>query len=127
MARTLEQIASRNAAAKKSYHMNHHANLKRRFMQRVASGKTTRIGKASLDKFGMTMEEVNDIRRCDGLGDLRSPLEPPSPCRLLAGDNGGNAARASDPDTRVCKRKMPLMSPLNTYSKGSRTPSASNS
>ena len=92
-----EQIASRNAAAKKSYHLNHHANLKRRFMQRVASGKTTRIGKASMDKFGMTMEEVNDIRRCNGLGDLRSPLEPPPPCRLPAGDNGANTARASDP------------------------------
>ena len=50
-------------------------------MQRIASGKTTRIGKASLDKFGMTMEQVNDIRRCNGLGDLRSPLDPAPPCQ----------------------------------------------
>ncbi len=98
MARTPEQIASRNAAAKKSYHLNHHANLKRRFMQRVASGKTTRIGKASLEKFGMTMEEVNDIRRCNGLGDLRSPLEPAPPCRMPAGHNGASdPAPAPDP------------------------------
>ena len=81
MARTPEQIASRNAAAKKSYHPNHHANLKRRVMQRIASGQITRGGKVSLDKFGMTMEEVNDIRRCNGLSDLRSPMDPSSPCR----------------------------------------------
>jgi hypothetical protein len=81
MARSPEELARRNAAAKKSYHLNHHANLKRRFMQRIASGKTTRVGKASLDKFGMTIEDVNEIRRCNGLGDLRSPLDPAPPCR----------------------------------------------
>ena len=97
MARSPKHIANRNAAAKKSDHLNQHANLKRRFMQRIASGKTTQIGKASLDKFGMTIEEVNDIRRCDGFGDLRRPLEPTLPFRLPDGDNGGDAAPASNP------------------------------
>lgn len=81
MARSAEQLASHRAAAMKSYNLNKDATLKRRFMLRIASGKTTRIGMSSLEKYGMTMQEINEIRRCNGLGALRSPLDPAPPCR----------------------------------------------
>jgi hypothetical protein len=73
MPRTAAQRRAQRLASARFYETNKDIVNRRRFLNRVAKGKTTRIGRYVLRQYGLTMEQINEVRRCNGLDPLPGP------------------------------------------------------